>query len=109
MDRDDDIRSEAAALAEHREGGGGGGDATAAATATPPPSEGYPLVEHRLNWSPGGHRPNAGTLSMLNEIGGLDGLSSFTTLFYSKAFQNPTLDPLIRDHADPHGTRFAAW
>jgi hypothetical protein len=46
---------------------------------------------------------------MLNEIGGLDGLSSFTTLFYSRAFQNPTLDPLIRDHADPHGTRFAAW
>jgi hypothetical protein len=116
LDADEDIRAEAAALAAR--GGHSAGDGAAASQlpgdgghAREPMEEAvaHPFVVHQLNWRPGGHRPNAATLSMLDEIGGIDGLQSFTARFYSKAFQDPTLDPLIRDRADPHGSRFANW
>ena len=36
-------------------------------------------------------------------------LERMTTLFYEKAFQDPTLDQFIRNRDDPHGSRFAKW
>lgn len=39
----------------------------------------------------------------------LDDLYEMTENFYEKAFQDKTLDKFIRDHNDPHGTRFANW
>jgi len=64
-----------------------------------------------LNWRPnqGGHRPNQGTLRLLQEAGGHAAILQFTTLFYKKAFADPHLDQFIREHADPHGERFADW
>jgi hypothetical protein len=64
-----------------------------------------------LNWKPGagGHRPNAGTLRLLQQVGGIDAIARFTDRFYQRAFADPHIDQFIRDHADPHGTRFAAW
>ena len=29
--------------------------------------------------------------------------------FYEKCFQDPHIDRFIREHSDPHGTRFALW
>jgi len=43
-----------------------------------------------------------------NEVS-LDQLQTMTELFYSHAFQDPTLDKFIRNHDDPHGARFAKW
>ena len=45
----------------------------------------------------------------MKEVGGLDALRRFTSLFYEKAFADPVLDKFIRSHADPHGNRFARW
>jgi hypothetical protein len=39
----------------------------------------------------------------------LEDLEKMTTLFYDKAFLDPTLDQFIRNHGDPHGSRFAKW
>jgi hypothetical protein len=36
-------------------------------------------------------------------------LEKMTSLFYEKAFLDPTLDQFIRNHGDPHGARFAKW
>ena len=117
LDADEDILAEAASLAAHSGRTADEGRAVAlppqdGGDAIEPMQEALPafrLVVHQLNWRPGGHRPNAATLSMLDEIGGIDGLKSFTTRFYDKAFQDPTLDPIIRDRTDPHGERFANW
>jgi hypothetical protein len=45
----------------------------------------------------------------VKEVGGLDALRRFTSLFYEKAFADPVLDKFIRSHDDPHGERFATW
>ena len=45
----------------------------------------------------------------MKEVGGLDALRRFTSLFYEKAFADPVLDKFIRSHDDPHGERFATW
>lgn len=41
-----------------------------------------------LNWKPGagGHRPNAGTLRLLKQAGGIKALARFTDRFYQRAF-----------------------
>ena len=39
----------------------------------------------------------------------LEQLEHMTALFYDKAFLDPTLDQFIRNHSDPHGSRFAKW
>ena len=33
----------------------------------------------------------------------------FVGRFYEKCFQDPHIDRFIREHSDPHGTRFALW
>lgn len=58
----------------------------------------------------GGHRASAATVRLLDEIGGTEGLRTFTNAFYQQFFfLDPHLDRLLRDHSEPHGTRFAAW
>lgn len=63
-----------------------------------------------LNYRPGqgGHRANKHTLRMFNEVSEAT-IQRATQLFYESAFQDYTLDRLIRDRKDPHGTRFADW
>eukprot|EP00662_Eupelagonemidae_sp_cell21_P002515 gene2515-42946_t len=36
-------------------------------------------------------------------------LLRMTDLFYRRCFVDPHVDQFLRDHADPHGRRFAAW
>jgi len=55
------------------------------------------------------HRPSAQTAQLMKEVGGLDALRRFTSLFYEKAFADPVLDKFICSHDDPHGERFATW
>lgn len=56
------------------------------------------------------HRPSAQTAQLVKEVGGLDALRRFTSLFYEKyVFADPVLDKFIRSHDDPHGERFATW
>lgn len=71
----------------------------------------HPLRHVRLNWHPnqGGHKPSAETLALLQEVGGAEQVQKFTEAFYQLAFRDPHLDKLIREHADPHGARFANW
>jgi hypothetical protein len=46
---------------------------------------------------------------LIDEEVTLDDLVKLTTLFYEKAFLDPTLDQFIRSHGDPHAERFAKW
>ena len=62
-----------------------------------------------LNARNGTHKSNEHTINLALSAGGLTGLRSFTNNFYTKAFQDSQLDPLIRSHDDPHGERFASW
>lgn len=55
------------------------------------------------------HAPTRETHELVNEIGGLDKLRSFTNRFYQLAFQDAHLDTFIRSHEDDHGERFASW
>lgn len=55
------------------------------------------------------HTATAHSARIVEDIGGLPVLRSFTTRFYQKAFQDPHLDQFIRSHDDPHGERFATW
>eukprot|EP00658_Telonema_sp_P-2_P085871 TRINITY_DN9889_c0_g1_i1.p1 TRINITY_DN9889_c0_g1~~TRINITY_DN9889_c0_g1_i1.p1 ORF type:complete len:272 (-),score=39.10 TRINITY_DN9889_c0_g1_i1:467-1282(-) len=97
MRQDEDIQSEARELAGANQ-----------------PRTLEPVAEHihvPLNWKPnqGGHRPNQGTLRLLQQVGGHDAILNFTERFYEKAFADPHLDQFIREHQDPHGERFANW
>lgn len=62
-----------------------------------------------LNVTINGHRPNAETARLLAEAGGPEAIRKFTDMFYRLSFQDPHIDAFIRDHADPHGERFADW
>lgn len=46
---------------------------------------------------------------LIEEEVSLVDLERMTTLFYEKAFLDPTLDQFIRSHGDPHAGRFAKW
>jgi len=55
------------------------------------------------------HVPSAQSIAMMRDEVSLEDLTHMTELFYQKAFQDATLDKLIRSHNDPHGSRFAKW
>jgi len=73
------------------------------------PAAKVPSAPITLNVVRSTHQPSAHTVALLTEAGGLPALRRFTNDFYSKAFLDPHLDQLIRDHNDPHGERFASW
>jgi len=54
------------------------------------------------------HMVSEGSRLMMEEVT-LDDLKFMTCLFYSKAFEDKTLDKFIRSHEDPHAERFALW
>lgn len=55
------------------------------------------------------HHPSPQIVRLIREIGGLDTLRRFATLFYQICFRDPHIDRFIREHSDPHGERFATW
>ena len=55
------------------------------------------------------HVVSEGSRRLIEEEVTLGQLERMTELFYEKAFQDPTLDKFIRNHDDPHGSRFAKW
>jgi len=55
------------------------------------------------------HVPSRASVSLLDEIGGLDGLVKMTERFYETAFRDFTLHKLLRSKDDPHGRRFGTW
>lgn len=63
----------------------------------------------RLNVVRTSHTPSAETAAIVKDVGGLDALRRFTSLFYEKAFQDPHIDQFILSHHDAHGERFATW
>lgn len=115
MVADEDMAAEAAsldqAMAALAVGGGGAPGAAAGLGAVPAAAASSPLRSVPLNWArnTGGHKASADTLRLLCEAGGAEGVQAFTNSFYTKAFADPVLDRLIREHDDPHGARFAAW
>jgi len=55
------------------------------------------------------HAPSEGSRYLLDYEVTLEDLENMTHNFYDLAFQDPTLDKFIRNHSDPHGSRFAKW
>ena len=109
LERDTDIANEASDLL--RANLRLGGQQVAVSASPQRPLSAHPLRHVRLNWRPGqgGHRPNSETIGLLQEVGGRDEIRKFTEAFYQLCFRDPHIDKLIRDHADPHGERFANW
>jgi hypothetical protein len=57
----------------------------------------------------GTHKPSEASRAMVEQEVSLQDLKGMTHKFYEVAFQDYTLDKLIRSHSDPHGDRFAKW
>jgi hypothetical protein len=55
------------------------------------------------------HMVSDDSRSLVDDEVTLEDLERMTSLFYDKAFADPTLDQFIRSHTDPHGSRFAKW
>ena len=122
MTTDPDIQAEARATGEATaEAGDDRSDAVAAlvplnvvnrtrgASNLPPPFVSNRVLTCTSDRTAEAHRPSAQTAQLVKEVGGLDALRRFTSLFYEKAFADPVLDKFIRSHDDPHGERFATW
>ena len=75
----------------------------------PTQTHAYHFVPLRMGGIGRTHKPNADSSSLIDEIGGLPTLEAMTGAFYTKAFQDATLDKFIRSHDDPHASRFARW
>eukprot|EP00656_Telonema_subtile_P020270 TRINITY_DN21419_c0_g1_i1.p1 TRINITY_DN21419_c0_g1~~TRINITY_DN21419_c0_g1_i1.p1 ORF type:complete len:202 (-),score=28.96 TRINITY_DN21419_c0_g1_i1:96-701(-) len=102
LQRDPDIKSEAAAMSQYLRN-------PSASPAPLPAGDQLDFVPLGFKPGQGGHRPSQGTLALLEEVGGVEGLRQFTTRFYERAFEDPHLDQFLREHNDPHGERFANW
>ena len=69
----------------------------------------YQYVPLRMGGRGGTHMISEGSLALIENEVSLDDLKKMTAAFYKLAFQDETLDKLIRSHSDPHGDRFAKW
>lgn len=69
----------------------------------------YRFVPLKMGGGGGTHKATSKSSSLIDEIGGLPALVQMTTFFYANAFQDSVLDTFIRDHDEPHATRFARW
>jgi hypothetical protein len=69
----------------------------------------YQYVPLRMGGRGGTHMISEGSLALIKNEVSLDDLKKMTAAFYKLAFQDETLDKLIRSHSDPHGDRFAKW
>lgn len=69
----------------------------------------YRFVPLKMGGGGGTHKATSKSSTLIDEIGGLPALVQMTTFFYANAFQDSVLDTFIRDHDEPHATRFARW
>jgi len=69
----------------------------------------YHYVPLRMGGRGGTHMVSEGSRALIDNEVTLDDLKTMTDAFYELAFQDQTLDKLIRSHSDPHGDRFAKW
>jgi len=69
----------------------------------------FRFIPLRMGGNGGTHVPSTESIAMMRDEVSLTDLKKMTELFYEKAFQDVTLDKLIRSHNDPHGARFAKW
>lgn len=69
----------------------------------------YRYVPLRMGGNGGTHVPSEGSRALIEKEISLHDLLTMTNKFYEMAFQDYTLDKLIRSHHDPHGSRFAKW
>jgi truncated hemoglobin YjbI len=69
----------------------------------------YKFIPLTMNDSGRTHIVSDESKRLFDEDVTLDDLERMTTLFYEKAFLDPTLDSFIRSHGDPHASRFAKW
>jgi hypothetical protein len=78
----------------------------AAVKEEPLPFQYIPL---RMGGNGGTHKPSEGSEALIENEVSLQDLKKMTNKFYEIAFQDETLDKLIRSHSDPHGDRFAKF
>ena len=69
----------------------------------------FQFIPLRMGGSGGTHKPSEGSKALIKNEVSLKDLKKMTNKFYEFAFQDATLDKLIRSHNDPHGDRFAKW
>jgi hypothetical protein len=69
----------------------------------------YQFIPLRMGGNGGTHKPSEGSKALINDEVSLEDLKKMTNAFYMLAFEDVTLDKLIRSHSDPHGDRFAKW
>lgn len=77
---------------------------TASSTAEKHPFQFVPLTMNGRT-----HVVSEASRTLIENEVTLNDLETMTELFYEKAFVDPTLDKFIRNHDDPHGSRFAKW
>ena len=108
LEQDEDIAAEAENLSGVMAGLSVG---SVRGAPSAPHTQTRPMVDTPLNYQAGqgGHMPSDETRRMLQDAGGQEALTKFTTLFYQRAFADPVIDLFIREHSDPHGHRFASW
>jgi len=82
-----------------------------ASVASKPSKEALPyqFIPLRMGGNGGTHKPSEGSKALIEHEVSLEDLKGMTSKFYENAFQDYTLDKLIRSHSDPHGDRFAKW
>ena len=100
---DDDL------LEESKMTGGYEGGSSKDSTVTSLQSLPFRFVPLRMGGRGRTHVPTRASVSLLDEIGGLDGLLKLTERFYETAFEDFTLQKLLRSKDDPHGRRFGTW
>jgi hypothetical protein len=83
------------------------------ASTTSPTNVNEPLpfqyIPLRMGGNGGTFRSSSGSNALINHEVSLKDLKRMTNKFYENAFQDVTLDKLIRSHSDPHGDRFAKF
>jgi hypothetical protein len=69
----------------------------------------FRFIPLKMGGNGGTHKDSSATRQLIRKEVSLQDLQVMTEKFYEFAFQDDTLDKLIRSHDDPHGSRFAKW
>jgi hypothetical protein len=69
----------------------------------------FQYIPLRMGGNGGTHKPSEGSQALIENEVSLQDLKKMTNTFYEIAFQDDTLDKLIRSHSEPHGDRFAKF
>ena len=106
LDSDTDLQEEGKPFSERKDDVSLSPSETVLRTQTPKPYRFIPLT---MGGGGRTHVPSKESREMILDEVSLKDLTTMTTNFYDKAFQDKTLDSFIRSHNDPHGSRFAKW